>query len=420
MPSSSASGRLCQAVHSAVIHVKLECARAAATVSLRSGERSTHKTLMVPCHQCAIRPAPSQLPGLGNGLALQPRLGVGISTGGLVCTVPLSSSHTADQHGLKDGAGTWSDSKMIWHNVKPAAALDVTLRRLHEWLQHSSLHFSRHVHHPLLCGSHLVAILRTDTARSVACSDTPAHEFDHLTHQVASCRTEVACSAASLLMSSMVLQNVSRHQPPERCKLSRDVGESPAAAVDQQPHPTAARAGLPAMESLSAAFPAVSPVRALLTGEGMVPQVGTTSLWQWSCRSAYDQQRQCADTLHSASMVTCSARTCCCVQMQLQQTSPQLLCLLLQLLSASSQGKDMRHEQASDALAKVCCRMSNVSDCFRCMWFQISALASLTGCSCSASGPASGHTADARWNCSACCGSISAGRWQCRLRQPGT
>ncbi len=108
-------------------------------------------------------------------------------------------------------------------------------------------------------------------------------------------------------MSSMVMQNVSRHQPPERCKLSSDVGECHAAAVDQQSHPTAA---MPAVAALSAGFSAVSPVRALLTGEGMVPQVGNTSLWQWSSRSAHAQQRQCADTLGSGSMVACLARTC--------------------------------------------------------------------------------------------------------------
>ena len=224
--------------------------------------------------------------------------------------MPLSSSHTAKQYGAEDGAGTWSDSKAIWQNVKPAAAMDVTLRRLLEWLQHTSQHFSRHVYQRLLFGGHVIAKLCTDRVRSVAGSDTPGHNFDHLTDQAARCRTEVACSAAGLLMSSMVMQNVSRQQPPERCKLSTDVGESHAAALDQQPHPTAARAGPPEMASLSAAFPAVSPVRALLTGEGIVPQVGTTSLWQWSCRSACGQQKQCADTVNSGSMVSCLARTC--------------------------------------------------------------------------------------------------------------
>ena len=157
-------------------------------------------------------------------------------------------------------------------------------------------------------------------------------------------------------MSSVVVQNVSRHQPPERCKLSSDVGESHAAAVEQQPHPTRVWAAPPAMTAVSAGFPAVSPLRALLTGEGMVPQVRYRIVVTVTSACANNQQRQYADTANFVNTVLCLAKTCPCVQMLLQQTSPQLLCLLLQLLATSSRHSDTRHEQ-SGTLAEVCSRM---------------------------------------------------------------
>ena len=108
------------------------------------------------------------------------------------------------------------------------------------------------------------------------------------------------------------------------------------------------------MTASSAVFAAVSPVRALLTGEGMVPQVNIIALSESCCLHAYDQQRQCADALSLGTILF--ARRCRCVQMLLQQASPQLLCLLLQLLSISSQQSDVRHEE-SGAFAEVCSRV---------------------------------------------------------------
>ena len=82
--------------------------------------------------------------GLASGVGVQPRSRVGIDAGGLVCSLPLASSHTPKQRSAEKGATDVYVNTAIWQSVKPAAVVDMTLRRLLDWLEHTLSDGSRY------------------------------------------------------------------------------------------------------------------------------------------------------------------------------------------------------------------------------------------------------------------------------------
>ena len=84
---------------------------------------------------------------------------------------------------------------------------------------------------------------------------------------------------AELLITSVVLPKASRQQSVQRPKLGVDVGEANVASADWQPATASSTLGNGCSSATSATASAVSPVRAMLTGEGTVPQVYIPYLW---------------------------------------------------------------------------------------------------------------------------------------------
>ena len=80
---------------------------------------------------------------LASSLALRPRSGVAITEGGLVVGVQLSGGQAAQLPKAEDAGVDRSDSTAAWRHVNSAAFLDLTLRRLLEWLQHTGSDLSR-------------------------------------------------------------------------------------------------------------------------------------------------------------------------------------------------------------------------------------------------------------------------------------
>ena len=221
-----------------------------------------------------------------------------------------------------------SDSTAIWKHIRLAAFLDLTLRRLLEWLQHAGPDSPR-CHTPSFrdfnnAGSLIVAVA------------VPYVTHVHGSKSLDLCisRAEDIMDIAALLITAVVLPNASRHQSMEQSQLSIDISEAHVAAEGFEPAQAGSAAGHGGQFATPATASAASPCRAMLTGEGSVPQVSgppTSKSYYVFCMCTC---RNFART-GQLSEVNVSLFTDVLLPSQslLQQLSPQLLTLLQQLLA---------------------------------------------------------------------------------------
>ena len=150
-----------------------------------------------------------------------------------------------------------------------------------------------------------------------------------ITRWVMLCSSDMVMGAAELLISSVVLPYASRRQSLQRSKLSVSVDDAQVAVAEWQTAAADSTVGSGGPSTTSATSSAVSPVRAMLTGEGTVPQVSELLLLVHHDSSRCLCMKVLDNTVNSCTPLS---NILLPLQSLLQQLSPQLLCLLQQLL----------------------------------------------------------------------------------------